>query len=76
MNQEHLEQLIRYHRWCYHEASTPEISDEAFDALYSELQERFPDSEVLSEVGCKPGSPKPSLTVTNEENKKESKQAP
>ncbi len=57
--QKYLEVYIRYHRWWYYEASQPTIDDEIFDLSYDELERDYPDSPVLSEVGCTSGSPGP-----------------
>jgi DNA ligase (NAD+) len=45
-----LRQTVAYHRGLYHDQDTPEISDEAYDALVSELQsvELQVDGEVTS----------------------------
>lgn len=46
-----LERLIRKHQALYYNGQ-PEISDAEFDALWDELKEIAPDSEVLAEVGA------------------------
>jgi len=45
-----LRQTVAYHRGLYHDQDTPEISDEAYDALVSELQsvELQVDGEISS----------------------------
>jgi len=45
-----LEKLIRMHQELYYN-SEPEISDEAFDALWAELEGLDPDNTVLRRIG-------------------------
>jgi DNA ligase (NAD+) len=44
-----LEAKIRHHQRLYYDLSTPEISDQAFDALWDELKKLEPNSPVLNE---------------------------
>jgi DNA ligase (NAD+) len=46
-----LERLIRKHQALYYNGQ-PEISDAEFDALWDELADLDPDSEVLADVGA------------------------
>ncbi|MCE1207222.1 MAG: DNA ligase (NAD(+)) LigA, partial [Spirochaetia bacterium] len=45
-----LEMLIKKHQDLYYNAE-PEISDEAFDALWDELTRLDPDNSLLKKVG-------------------------
>ncbi len=54
-----LEKLISYHQDLYHRKDSPEISDEAYDALLRELreiEEKYPDLKGASPVSERIGS--------------------
>jgi len=46
-----LENKILRHSYEYYVLSKPTISDKEFDDLYQELSDKYPESEVLSQVG-------------------------
>lgn len=50
MESKELENKIKYYAQKYYEGN-PEVSDEVFDGLVSELRELNPDSEVLNKTG-------------------------
>ncbi len=63
-DQEFLEVFVRYHRWHYYNGNGGLISDEEFDSYYDKLQELYPASPVLAEVGATPGVSCPINPIT------------
>ena len=51
MNQQELEKTLRDAQDAYYNGSEPVMSDLEYDELWDELQERFPESELLKKVG-------------------------
>lgn len=61
-----LENKILRHSYEYYVLSKPTISDKEFDDLYQELKDKYPESEVLNQVGndLKEGFPKGKHLIT------------
>lgn len=51
MELEQLKDEVRKHAMLYYEQDSPELSDEAYDALLEELRRRDPDAEELHYLG-------------------------
>ena len=61
-----LENKVLRHSYEYYVLSKPTISDKEFDDLYQELKNKYPESEVLNQVGndLKEGFPKGNHLIT------------
>jgi len=51
LTQKQLEDVILYHKFLYYEIGNPMIEDKDYDNLHSSLEERFPDSFLLTSPG-------------------------